>query len=394
MANAFLKAAFALQDKTPLKKRLITSGFALVVLIGLSQEAMAICTVTGGVASGVIQIQIPNITVGRDLPGGTELYRQEYSANSSGFVRCSSASSPLALSYRGRMLSTPLRLSDWSTGSFGGKVFETRVAGIGVAFMSAGTWLPDTVGTRVSGCGNTNPCDVTINNIGLYALVLVKIGNVIGNGVILGSSLPSIESFIFQDGVSYPYSRVNFSGAINVVSRTCQTSNVEVDMGIHKVSEFAQTNSTTSWKDFSINLINCPAFFGISPIPGNNTNWTVAINNSNTPSHFEFARQPNSIQVNLIGTVPPISASQGILALNPAGASFGEPATGVGVQVANSAGTPVAIGPGAWIASGITTQAAEGMNYTIPLKARYIRTTGPVGPGQANATVQFTINYQ
>ncbi|WP_246884436.1 fimbrial protein [Pseudomonas chlororaphis] len=227
--------------------------------------------------------------------------------------------------------------------------------------------------------------------VGVSAIDLIKIGDVVGSGVISGNTFSTYEHLIFQDGVSSPYLRSSFSGTINVVSRTCQTPDVQVDMGVHPVSTFNQADSATPWKNFSIALNNCPAFYGTNPVAGG---WSLSPNTSNIPATLASPHQDNSLQVNLTGTVPAIDGSRGILALNPAGAGAARSATGVGVQLANSDGVPVRIGPNAWIPSGITTQARDGASYTIPLKARYLRTSGPMGPGQANATVQFTINYQ
>ena len=71
---------------------------------------------------------------------------------------------------------------------------------------------------------------------------------------------------------------------------------------------------------------------------------------------------------------------------------FGAPAaTGVGVQVATSNGTPVPLATNR--ASGLTLRTTEG-SYSIPLRARYLQTANTVTPGPANASATFTIIYQ
>lgn len=371
-----------------MKNILISSFITLAGLIGLPQKAMAICTVENPTVS-VAPLQAGSITVGRDVPVGTVVYQQFVQTNSPTSAECLNLVSPFLIGRKVGLTSTPMPLAPFNTGRFGGKVYQTDVAGLGVAFEQ----MIDIVPTErfITNCPNTSSCRLPLTAFANFQIYIIKIANIVENGVISGSRMPSIQFEATPGGANSVYVRASMSGNINVVSRTCRTPNVEVDMGTHKVSELTQANSATPWKDFSIELNDCPAFFGnrAAGWPSNPPN-----NTSGVQGNYLGTFKSNTIQVNLIGTVPPTNPSQGILALNPAGGTLAWPATGIGLQVANSAGTPVAIGPGAWIPGGITTQAIEGMSYTVPLKARYLRTTGPVGPGQANATAQFTINYQ
>lgn len=382
-----------LRETILMKKILIIHLFTLAALTGLSQKATATCTFGNStLLTSVMPLRISNITVGRDVSIGGEIYRQHLETNHPGFLICRNE---LFFEYTNKFITTPMSLAGLSTGPYAQKTYNTGVSGIGVVIRTAQDGIPyvipqKTPQRRCSFIPAGSSCTVSLP--ANLEIVLIKTSNTIGNGTISAASLPTIEIGLIASGVNTPFLRASFSGAINVVSRTCLTPNVEVDMGTYKVNDLAQPNSATPWKDFSITLNNCPAFYGSNPTAAANIpNWG---NRSGTPINFVGVHQNNSIQVNLIGTVPPINANQGILALNPVGATSGQPATGVGIQVANSAGTPVAIGLGTWIASGITTQAVDGMSYTIPLKARYLKTTGPIGPGQANATAQFTINYQ
>jgi len=77
--------------------------------------------------------------------------------------------------------------------------------------------------------------------------------------------------------------------------------NVEVNMGTHKVSDLTQANSATPWKDFSIALMNCPAFYGANP--RDETGWSIPLNGSGIAAHGSASHQSNTIQVNLIGTL-------------------------------------------------------------------------------------------
>jgi type 1 fimbria pilin len=362
-----------------MKKSVITSILALGMLAGLPSSAMATCVNSSTLQERVIPLQIANITVARDLPLGSRFYRQEFSANLSNRFACTSPSGRVTFEVRSRWVAGAMRLSSWNTGPLAGKVYESGVPGIGVAFFSGAGFLPLTTGAPTTVCPNTSTCHVQLQEISTILVELVKISDVVGSGVISANSFLPFEAYVYQDGAAYPYLRTTFSASITVVSRTCQTPNVAVNMGVEKVSAFSPANNATPWKDFSITLNNCPAFTGT--YPRGDGSWMLNGNTSGISEVRIKPQQKTSLQVNLTGTVPPINAGSGILALNSAQPGSASVAKGVGIQLANTSGTPVQIGPGTLIPSGAVTQALEGASYTIPLKARYIKTTGPVGPG-------------
>ncbi|GGA09183.1 hypothetical protein GCM10011408_33290 [Dyella caseinilytica] len=66
-------------------------------------------------------------------------------------------------------------------------------------------------------------------------------------------------------------------------------------------------------------------------------------------------------------------------------------ATGIGIQLANSSGTPVQFNTAT--PSGLTLNQTSSANYTISLQARYYQTGASITAGAANATATVTLSY-
>ncbi|MBE8590560.1 fimbrial protein [Pseudomonas sp. MAFF 301449] len=320
-----------------------------------------------------------NLTVGRDVPLGAEIYRQTFTSSANFTISCSAGI--YNIETRRSLPVTPLPLSNWAGTPYGGHVYQTGVPGIGVALWYAGNAMPFSLNTTNCG-GGTNACNVNITGPLAFDMSFIKIGDV-SPGTIQGSSLPTMtQSRVSSNNLEVQ--RVNFSGSINIVSRTCSTPDVNVPMGSHMLNAFSGLNSFTPWKDYSIALNNCPAFNGYYQTTG--PRWA----SDGTASNLD-SRKNNVLQVRLDPTRTPLNAALGILSLNPSAPGNDPAATGVGVQVADNAGTPMPLAT--LRASGITTRAQEGASYSIALKARYIQTASSVTAGPANATATFTINY-
>lgn len=356
----------------------------LVAVVGLSlvaSVAMANCNYSSTPGSLVATQPLlgGNLTVGRDVPLGAEIYRQTFTSAVNYTIACSAGI--YNIETRRSLPVTPLALSSWAGTPYGGHVYQTGVPGIGVAIWFAGTPLPSS--SNVANCGGgTSGCNLNITGALSFDMSFIKIGNV-SPGTIQGSSLPTMtQSRVSSNNLAVQ--RVNFSGSINIVSRTCSTPDVNVPMGSHMLSEFSGPNTFTQWKDFSIALNNCPAFNGYYQASG--PRWA----SDGTVSNLD-SRKNNVLQVRLDPTRTPLNASLGILSLNPSAPGDDPAATGVGVQVADSHATPMPLST--LRASGITTRAEEGASYSIPLKARYLQTESSITAGPANATATFTINY-
>ncbi|WP_164992075.1 fimbrial protein [Burkholderia stabilis] len=327
-----------------------------------------------GPANLVAPLNINALTVGRDVPDGTVLYRQTVAAMSPR-IDCSGANETITINYS--MPATPLPLSAWNGNPYPGRVYQTGVPGIGVAIWFAGNAFPYARTLNNSGATVTN-WTAAPN----FDVSLIKIGPV-SPGIIRAASLPSFQLNWTMDNV-VTLLRGNFSGNINIVSQTCTTPDVNVDMGQHQTKAFSGAGSATPWKDFSIRLQNCPAFYGSSSFVTNNdsaTGWNSTI--STNPNTLGFSLQP---------TTTIVDPAQGIVALKQT-TSGPAAATGVGLQMANASNQPVSFNT--TMPSGITPTATPGANYSIPLRARYIQTgSAAPTPGPADTSVMFTINYQ
>ncbi|WP_027923726.1 fimbrial protein [Pseudomonas sp. URMO17WK12:I12] len=361
--------------------RVIKSSVAVVGLSLVAGGAMADCNYIdgGGPVIRTMPLLGGNITVGRDVPLGAEIYRQTFNIVSPSLLSCSPGL--YNVQTRRELPVRPLPLSTWAGSPWGGNVYQTGVPGIGVAIWHAGTPMP--FNSDAINCGGgTAFCVYSLQGTLAYDMSFIKIGDV-SPGTIQGSQLPTTSQTRVASN-SVEVMRVNVSGNINIVSRTCSTPDVAVPMGSHILSEFSGKNTFTPWKDFSIALNNCPAFNGYYQNTG--PRWLSDGTSNNLDS-----RKNNVLQVRLDPTRAAITPNQGIMSLNPSAPGDGPAATGVGLQVADNNGTPLPLAT--LRASGIIPRAVEGASYLIPLKARYIQTEDSITAGPANATATFTINY-
>ena len=131
----------------------------------------------------------------------------------------------------------------------------------------------------------------------------------------------------------------------------CTASNVTVNLGNHAPTEFGGVGSTTAAIPFTIELRNCPA--GMRRI---------------------------AYQVDPATAVVP-GTGNSVVAL-----SAGSMATGVGVQLLDGTGAPLAV-------ASQQTVGDSGGSYSIALRARYYKTAATVTGGSANSAMTFTITY-
>ncbi|AZD87474.1 Fimbrial adhesin [Pseudomonas chlororaphis subsp. aureofaciens] len=362
--------------------RVLKLSAAVLGLSSLAGMAVADCRFNEGAGFfGSMPLLGGNITVGRDVPLGTEVYRQTFQVPTYSVINCDRGLYEIE---RVRTLPvTPMPLSTWAGSPYGGQVYQTNVSGIGVAVWHANTAMPFT--RSYSNCGGgTASCNwVNIQTTMAFDISLIKIGEV-SPGTIRGVLLPTMaQSWVSSNTLEVQ--RVSLTGSINIVSRTCSTPDVTVPMDTHQLSEFSGVNSATPWKDFSIALNNCPAFHGI--YSGTGPRWLSDGTSNNLDS-----RTSNLLRLRLDPVRTAINPGQGILSLDPSAPGDAPAASGIGVQVADSHGGALPLAT--LRTSGITPRATEGASYSIPLKARYIQTAGSVTAGPANASAVFTINYQ
>lgn len=327
-----------------------------------------------GPFNAVVPLNITALTIGRDVPDGTVLYRQTIATQGSYRVYCPAA---VTSTTTNRWLPvTPRPLSSWNSGTYAGKTYETGVPGIGVAVFWASQVYP--VKSAGSNTGN-----LTYTLPSQFDYVVIKTGPV-SPGVISGANLPTAQYDFGATGSELTVANTRFTGSLRIVSQTCTTPDVTVDLGTYKVSDFKGAGSVTPFKNFNIQLQNCPAFYGRSASLTNTDSATGWVESGRTIN-------PNVLAFSLTPTTDIISAYPGTVGLSPT--SSGPPAaTGIGVQVA----TRIIYAPfNTLIGSGITPTAVDGASYSIPLQAHYIQTGAAAPtPGPANTSMMFTINYQ
>ncbi|QXN65170.1 fimbrial protein [Serratia fonticola] len=361
----------------------ITLFISVLVSLMLVKPVFAACSFAAdSLVKNTVTTTAPllggNINVGPDNADGFTMFRQTYiPAFPNTKLQCDQA----GLFYIDNFLKNmPLPLSSWNTGSYAGKVYETGVPGIGVVFWYSGQGFPL---TRPASCAGANTtCTIPASNV-TWDLSFIKIGP-ITPGVILGSKLPCVVSSVGQSGDAVDISQVCFSGALNVVSQTCVTPDVNVSMGSFDVNgNFNAVGATTPWKDASVVLTNCPRFYGTL----NSQRDTFYSDDGN----YGVAQAANNtIKLSLNPNTPIVSAANGIMNIK----STSNSASGVGIQMAY--GNIGDASPELINFSKLKTYTMVNDTVTtlkLPLVARYIQTESLVSPGRADATVTFTITY-
>ena len=148
-------------------------------------------------------------------------------------------------------------------------------------------------------------------------------------------------------------------GDIRILAPSCQVAvgsrNQTVNLGQEFRNRFRGVGSTTASKDFQV-VVNCQA----------------------SPNGIE-----NMVSLTMDAT-PDASSAPGVLGIDTGTGT----ATGVGIQVLDSAGQPVAFGQPRQLG-----QSKDG-DYVVPFKARYYQVAGAVGGGQANGRATVTLSYK
>lgn len=376
---------------------LVRALAALACLFG-AHSAHALNYVKGcALANGTIATNfaapspsMPTLTIGRDVPNGTVVYRHTVTGPPA-TIECNLSFTKT--SYNPNWITSNHGKSSWNQGIYGGKTWETGVPGIGVAVQ-----LPDSqvvlphrfeIDCDSSTCTHQSPSTK-------FELVLIKTGPVTP-GWIKGSDLPTVGSNWWRDrfsmlpddsGVSA--TRVTFAGSgIHVLARTCRTPDVNVDMGNALTNRFRGKGSGSPWRTFSVRLEECPSFY---------RSQTIATSNFASPSVAPVTSvvgtTPNRLGVVLTPTTAILDRAAGVVALSP-GTKDQPAATGVGLQLSTTgegAGTPVQFDK--VMPTGIEPEPINDATYRFELHARYYQTGDAVTPGQANSAVMFTIDYQ
>ncbi|UBO72388.1 fimbrial protein [Aeromonas rivuli] len=363
-------------------KMMIQRGAVALLLytgVPLFAQAAPLCTIDAAtpVINYTAVLQGGNLTVGPDTPDGTIIFRQYFKPSYNVRYVCASSPTPYSLHEYDDYQSLPLPLSSWGGSPFGGQVYETGVPGIGVVAWYSGTAFPL----------SKNPADINALAVFTKAFIpefdisFIKTGP-ISPGTIQGGQLPTLRAdMVMDDGTHYPIIRAAMSGSINIVSQSCTTPDVSVDLGSHDIaSNFSGQGSATPWVPFQLRMENCPTFYGTINDGQNNFY-------SNDGSSGVGAVSPNSITVSLTPNTAIIDDAQAIMGL----ADTGSQASGVGIQIAAYQESR----PATFSKPTIFYQGSDGSpSRTVNYFARYIQTETTVTPGDANGTVSFLIEYK
>ncbi|MBA0386491.1 type 1 fimbrial protein [Stenotrophomonas maltophilia] len=307
-----------------------------------------------------------SITVGRDLPVGSEIYRATFNTNRLARVTCQ----PGTYTRTRRYINNPYPLSSYVHPTYGSRVYRTSVPGVGAVVWVAGNALP----TTTTDVFNVH---TELTAATAFDISLIKIGDV-GAGTIRGSDLPTFEYVEIGDN-TIRMLLGSFTGSLNIVSRTCSTPDVSVNLGTHQMSALSGVGTGTNWVNVPIRLNNCPGFYD-------------AFRNNLT--NDDGVTAPRRIANQIRYRVDPITSivvpSQGVMALQPDGVN--QTATGIGIQMGDANSNPITYGSNR--ASGLTLTQTENASYTFNLRARYYQTGATPTSGQANGAATVTLIYE
>lgn len=315
-----------------------------------------------------------SITVGRDVPVGAEIYRRSFSTTADFTVACERA----AFDYNRAYSATPYPLSSYTHPTYGARIYATAVPGIGAAVLIGPGTAALPVQNRLDYTGGTVNPRVSLFADTQYILVLFKIAATVGAGSIQGSGLPS-PWFNVQGDNRLDVLRAQFTGQVTIVSRTCSTPDVPVDLGTHQITKLGGVGTGTSWVDVPVRLNNCPAFHARS--------LSGSYNDRGQATQTSVA---NTLQYRVDPVTAIVNAAQSVMALQPDGVN--QTATGIGIQVGT--GTLAPVGFGTPRNSGLPLNQTDGASYTLLLKARYYQTGATPTSGQANGAATITLVYQ
>jgi type 1 fimbria pilin len=347
-------------------RRVIALYVVMVVLCAISffpGNVWASCSFLAGNTTNLTASFTGSITVGRDVPIGTELYRSEAVANANTNVSCD-ALSVFNYSYA----TTPLPTSGYVSSTFGNQpIYQTNIPGIGVVAWAGSQSQAFPANFNSVGSGLNYSWGVH-----RFYFSLVKTASVVGAGAITASSLPTVQYRVGSNNLLVEYGSA--SGSLNVIAGTCVTPDVNVNMGTHFTTELNGTGNTTAqWVPVNIQLNSCPAFFGYWSA----TNTDGAVTTASIGS--------NGIQYSVNPSNGVANASNGVMNLSSGGA------TGIGIQLTDASGTPVKFNTAT--PSGLTLNQTSSANYSINLQARYYQTGTSITAGTANATATVTLTY-
>ncbi|PAK12444.1 hypothetical protein CJO66_22975 [Burkholderia ubonensis] len=232
--------------------------------------------------------------------------------------------------------------------------YETGIPGIGIQFRAA---VPGISNTQVA------PFNMTARSIGEAAnfnsAVTLVVTGPVQSGTVNGSALPTMTWRAMQgsDRISYVL-RIN--GTLTVTSQTCKVNKSPINVRMPRVTtvDLKDVGSTAGDTNFSIDLNSCAPGIGVY----------LTLTDVANPSNTSNILSPNDAS-NAKG------GSYQIL-YNSSPVNFGPDSATAGNRNQWSVGT------------------TSGESVSIPLTARYLRTSKTVTSGTASGQASFTLSYQ
>lgn len=346
--------------------------------------------------TNIINIVIPSgkkVTIDPNAPIGTVFFEHFITAQSGQNFKCKTANSYTLQG--GHVYGEGGQTVAMSGGGLVSQhgatypVYKTNVPGIGLVARYSGNAFPYWWGAY----SYTNGVlDYTGSMTQIFDIDIVKYGDIPP-----GAYTVNIDSTVISSINSV--SRVTNSGdtsrlpngdvvmtrfvlspsSFDIVSGTCDTPDVAVNLGMRRLGESSNREGgkfATPWVDASIHLTNCPVFYGTG----------------------ERGSDKDNVRSNVLTvTLMPgnlTNSSQGIMPVDSGGLA----AHGVGIQLAyGTSASPQLVD----FSSGkgtktFTMSSAQGTNYTIPLIARYMQTASSINDirmGKANGKVTYLVDY-
>ncbi|HBR6860812.1 TPA: type 1 fimbrial protein, partial [Klebsiella aerogenes] len=263
---------------------------------------------------------------------------------------------------------------------FNDKYYKTNVDGVGFHFEQENAKSPDNL-YPVANCLTADKSICTDQSI---TFKLLKYGD-IKPGVLNGSSIPVIKTYLGQSDSMVQLSQITFSGSIAFTLPTCKTPDVFVEMDSHPSSEFTGKGTTTPWKKANIILSDCGIFYGYktSVVYGNDL--------SISSGHPYNTIQNNNLNLTLTPMNGVLDRSKGIMAISPVTGS----AKGIGIQLGYGDVTSADTDLVDFSTIRTHVMPKDGTKtMSIPLSARYIQTEDKVIGGRADGKLIFTITYK
>lgn len=234
--------------------------------------------------------------------------------------------------------------------------YQTGIPGIGIQFRAA---VPGISNTQIAPFNKTTSISFNTPKESFNAGVTLVVTGPVQSGTINGSQLPTMTWRAMQDGVRTSYV-LRVEGVLTVASQTCKVKHSSINVDLPRVmsKDLQDIGSTTGDTKFSIDLDTCAIGVGIN--------------------------------LTLTDVAKPDNASN-VLSLNKSSS-----AQGIGYQILYNA-IPIKFGPDSAIAGNQNQWSignATSANISIPLTARYLRTSGALVPGTAIGLASFTMSYQ